>query len=391
MESKYILLEIGIILLAANLGGLLSKKLKQPAVLGQIIAGMILGLGLMHKTEFIEHMAEIGVIFLMFIAGLETDVEELRASSKSSSLIALGGVVIPFAFVAGGIYVMTRDLNTSLFMGVISTATSVSISVQTLREISQLRTRQGISILGAAIIDDIIGIILLTILIGFVKPSESAGLAFVLGKIGLFFVITFIIGYIITKAIEKYRERINLEDTIVTYAIVVCFILAFMSEELGVAAITGAYFSGVVFSMTRHRHKVSHEISKLSSTVFTPIFFVAIGMGVDLGAALTAISIGSVLIVMGSLGKLIGSGFGARLSGFTSRQSLQIGIGMVPRAEVAIIIANLGMRIGIIGEKELAAVILMVVATTLFTPSLLKWSFAEKPEAVLQSTGERIS
>ncbi len=145
----------------------------------------------MHKTEFIEHMAEIGVIFLMFIAGLETDVEELKASSKSSSLIALGGVVIPFAFVAGGIYVMTRDLNTSLFMGVISTATSVSISVQTLREISQLRTRQGISILGAAIIDDIIGIILLTILIGFVKPSESAGLAFVLGKIGLFFVITF--------------------------------------------------------------------------------------------------------------------------------------------------------------------------------------------------------
>lgn len=386
MESKYIfLLEIGIILLAANIGGIISKKLKQPAVLGQIVAGIILGLGIMHKTELIEHLAEIGVIFLMFIAGLETDVEELKASSKSSSLIALGGVVLPFGFVAGGVYFVTKDVNTSLFMGVIATATSVSISVQTLREIGQLRTRQGITILGAAIMDDIVGIILLTIMIGFVKPGEGAGLVIVLGKIVIFFILTFGIGFIVTKVLEKYCENINIEDSIVTYALVVCFMLAFMSEEFGVAAITGAYFSGVVFSMTRFRHKVSHEIGKISSTVFTPIFFVAIGMGVNLGAALTAIKVGSVLIIMGSLGKIIGCGLGARMSGFDKRKAIQIGVGMVPRAEVAIIIANLGVRIGVIGQKELAAVILMVVVTTLVTPSLLKWSFEEKAEVVVQN------
>jgi len=385
MESKYVfLLEIGVILLAANIGGMISKKLKQPAVLGQIVAGIILGLGIMHKTELINHLAEIGVIFLMFIAGLETDVEELKASSKSSSLIALGGVVVPFTFVAGGVYLVTKDFNTSMFMGVISTATSVSISVQTLREMSQLRTRQGITILGAAIMDDIVGIILLTIMIGFVKPGEGMGLPIVLGKIALFFVVTFAVGYIITKLIDRYCEKIDIEDSIVTYALVICFMLAFMSEEFGVAAITGAYFSGVVFSMTRFRHKVSHEISKISSTVFTPIFFVAIGMGVNLGAAFTAVKVGSVLIILGSLGKIIGCGLGARMSGFDKQKAIQIGVGMVPRAEVAIIIANLGVRIGIIGQKELAAVILMVVATTLITPSLLKWSFEEKPSAVVQ-------
>lgn len=391
MESKYFfLLEIGVILLAAHIGGILSKKLKQPAVLGQIIAGMILGLGLMHKTELIEHLSEIGVILLMFIAGLETDVDELKASSRSSSLIAIGGVITPFLMVGGGVYLLTKDINVSLFMGVISTATSVSISVQTLREISQLRTRQGISILGAAIIDDIVGIILLTVLIGLVKPSESAGLLMVLGKIGLFFLITFGIGYAITKVIENYCEEINLEDAIVTYAVVVCFLLAFMSEEFGVAAITGAYFAGVVFSMTRHRHKISHEINKMSSTLFTPIFFVSIGMGVNLKAAMTAALMGSVLIVMGVIGKLVGCGLGARLSGFNKQQSLQIGIGMVPRAEVAIIIANLGMRIGIIGNGELAAVILMVVATTLITPSFLKMSFEEKKEMPVRQTSEEV-
>ncbi|WP_432406963.1 cation:proton antiporter [Wukongibacter sp. M2B1] len=379
MESKLaFLLDIGVILLAANIGGIISKKFKQPAVLGQILAGLILGMGILEKTETISHLAEIGVVFLMFIAGLETDVNELKASGKSSSMIALGGVITPFLFVAAGIYFVTNDLLSSIFMGVIATATSVSISVQTLQEIGRMRSKQGIGILGAAIIDDVVGIILLTLIIGVVKPGANNNVILVIGKIAIFFVITFIIGFILIKIMSKISKKVNIEDRIVTFAIVFCFILAYVSEELGVAAITGAYFAGVVFSMTTHRHKLSHEVHKISSVVFTPIFFVAIGLGVDLRSAVSAFSIGIILVILGALGKIIGCGFGAKISGFNGKQALQIGIGMVPRAEVAIIIANLGVAINVINHQQLAAVIMMVLVTTLVTPSMLKWSFARE-------------
>ncbi|MBN2898202.1 MAG: cation:proton antiporter [Clostridia bacterium] len=368
-------LNFGVILLAANVGGIISRKLKQPAVLGQIIAGIILGMGLMEKTAFIEDLGEIGVIFLMFIAGLETDVQELKSSGKSSSFVALGGVLFPAAFVGGGTYFLTGDWMMALFVGVISTATSVSISVQTLRELEKLRTRQGITILGAAIIDDVVGIVLLTLAIGIVKPSEGGSVAVVIGKIALFFAITLIAGIVVTKLLKYCCDVINLDDKIVTYAVVVCFILAFISEELGVAAITGAYFSGVVFSMTDHRHRLSHEVNQIATIMFTPVFFVSIGMGVDLNSAVSALGLGSVIILLAVLGKIVGCGLGAKLTGFERKEALQIGFGMIPRAEVAIIIANLGLKMGVINHHVMASTILMVLVTTLITPSLLKWSF----------------
>ena len=192
------LVDIAVMLLAANIGGLISEKFKQPAVLGQILMGIVLGMGIMVRTELVSHLAEIGVIFLMFIAGVETDINELKKSSKSSSFIAIGGVLFPFVFVSGATYWITKDISTSMFMGIISTATSVSISVQTLREIGKFRTRQGISILGAAIIDDIIGILLLTIAVGIVSPESNINVIFVLGKIVLFFIITIVFGFIAT-------------------------------------------------------------------------------------------------------------------------------------------------------------------------------------------------
>lgn len=194
----------------------------------------------------------------------------------------------------------------------------------------------------------------------------------------LVFAITLILGYSITKLLKLCCNKINFDDKIVTYAVIVCFILAFVSEELGVAAITGAYFSGVVFSMTEHRHKVSHEINRIATIMFTPVFFVSIGMGVDLGSAASAIGFGSIFIVLAVFGKIVGCGLGARLSGFNGREAFQVGFGMIPRAEVAIIIANLGLKMEVIDNHVMASVILMVLVTTLVTPSLLKWSFTEK-------------
>ncbi len=375
MDSKLMfILEISIILFAANIGGFLSRKLKQPAVLGQIISGVILGLFLFEKTPMIESLGEIGVIFLMFVAGLETDVNELKASSKSSSLIAMGGVIMPLILVGAGAYVLTGSINESLFMGVIATATSVSISVQTLRELGRLRTPEGIGILGAAIIDDVVGIVLLTLIIGVVKPEYGSSLFMVIGKIFIFFIFAFIVGTLIVKFASKFCEKLRIEDHIVSFSIITCLILAFLSEELGVAAITGAYFAGVIFSMTTFRNKISHDVSMAGNMMFTPIFFVSIGMGVDLHVVGSALVLGMLFITMGIVGKVIGCGVGARLSGFSKESSLQIGIGMVPRAEVAIIIANLGVKVGIMDDKGLAAVISMVLVTTLITPSLLKWA-----------------
>ena len=375
------LVQLSIILAAATFGGFVSKKLGQPAVLGQIIVGIFLGLLSIEKIHFIDNIAQIGVIFLMFIAGLETDVKELVDSGKSSSIIALGGVLVPGILVFGGMYYLNPDnFGMALYMGVISTATSVSISVQTLREMSQLRTKQGISILGAAIIDDIAGIILLTFVVAAVQPQEGVSIVKTLLNISMFFAIAAIAGYVLTKLSRYCVGRFNLDTKIVTYAIIVCFALAFLSEELGVAAITGSYFAGVMFSMTPHRHKVSHEVNKIATVLFTPVFFVSIGMGVDLGAAASALGLGAVFIVLAVLGKLIGCGFGAKLSGFSTRHAIQVGVGMIPRAEVAIIIATLGVKMHVIGDKELAAVILMVLVTTLITPSLLKMAFAEKGE-----------
>ncbi|MGB3367754.1 MAG: cation:proton antiporter [Acidaminobacteraceae bacterium] len=376
MESNFFyILEIAILLLLANLGGIVSKKLNQPPVLGQIIVGIILGAGILEGSEYISRMGEIGVIFLMFIAGLETDVDELKQSSKSSSLIAIGGVLFPGALVFAGTYFMTKNISVSIFMAIISTATSVSISVQTLREIGKLRTKQGVTILGAAIMDDIMGIVLLTLAVGILKPGSGVSLPVVMLKIVGFFVITAFVGYVVIKLLKKFSRTINFDDKIVTYSIVLCMLLAYVSEELGVAAITGAYFMGVILSMTSHRHKISHEINSIATTMFTPIFFVSIGMNVDIRTAFGAIAIGSVIIVLGVIGKVIGSGLGAKLSGYDNTTALQIGIGMIPRAEVAIIIANLGVKMELIGNDELAAVILMVLVTTLITPSLLKWSF----------------
>jgi Kef-type K+ transport system membrane component KefB len=381
MASKYLFLfQLGIVLMSAHIAGILSERIKQPAVLGQIVVGLILGAGLMEKTVLISEFAEIGVILLMFIAGLETDVKELVASSRSSSLIALGGVVLPAVLVYFGMLLVLPNHNqtVAMFLAVVATATSVSISVQTLREINQLRTRQGVMILGAAIMDDIVGIILLTLLVGVVRPGSAGTIGFTILKIIVFFAVLYGGGKIIVGLLRKF-EKYNLsEDKLITWALFICLMLAFISEEFGVAAITGAYFAGVIFSLTSHKHRVSHEISKLSNYMFTPVFFVSIGMDIDLTAAFSAIGIGSILIVLGTLGKVLGCGLGAHFTGFDKHHALQIGIGMIPRAEVAIIVANLGVQMSILSDKDMAATIVMVLVTTLMTPSLLKWSFSRE-------------
>ncbi|MTI66365.1 MAG: cation:proton antiporter [Firmicutes bacterium] len=382
-EGFNFLVDLAIILFIANLGGYVSRKFKQPAVLGQIIAGLLIGpsvFGLVHETEFINHMAEIGVILLMFIAGLETDLADLKASSKSSTSIALGGVIGPLILGMGAILLISpeADIVEALFVGVILTATSVSITVQALKELGQLRTKQGVGILGAAIIDDVVGIILLTLVVGMVTPSESSNIFLVLGKIAAFFILSIVIGVIFSKVLTKYKDFISRENRVLPYALIFCFLLAFVAEELGVAAIIGAYFTGVVFSTTPHRNRVSHEIQRIAYSLFVPIFFINIGLSVEIHHIGSSLLLSLFIILAAVLGKVLGCGIGAKISRFNNREALQISIGMIPRAEVALIVANLGLKLKLIGENIFTAIILLVLVSTIITPILLQIVYSEE-------------
>lgn len=383
MEGNYkFLLDLVIVLFAANIGGYLMKKMNQSMVLGQILAGLIVGpavLGIIHETDFIKNVAEIGVLLLMFSAGLETELEDLKSSGKSASLIAIGGVVIPL--ILGAIAVMAfqkgADFKEAVFVGIILTATSVSLSVQVLREMDKLRTRVGIGILSAAVIDDVIGILLVTLAVSVFGGGHTSILMVIL-KIIAFFVALFLFGFIFSKLFRKYADFFKRENLILPTAIILCFGMAISAEEFGVAAIIGSYFMGVIFSTTAHRSRIETEVHSLASSIFIPIFFVNVGLTVsfqDMGSNLPLII---AILVASVIGKLIGCGLTAKMVGFSNRESLSVGIGMIPRGEVGLIVANLGLQMNLIGQDIFAAAILVVVVASVITPIFLKMSFKEK-------------
>ncbi len=385
MESGELqfLLDIAILLIGANIGGLLMAKINQPVVLGQILAGLIIGPALFNivsPNEIINSFSQIGVILLMFIAGMETDLVDLKNSAGASSLIAIGGIIFPFIGGLGVTLLLFPDggLFQGLFTGTLLTATSISITVQALREFDKIRTKTGISNLGAAIMDDVLGIIILTVIVGMAFPNNGESTVFVIVKIFLFLIIALFAGKLFTSFINKISSKFFRTRNVAEFALILCFLLAFIAEEFGVAAIIGAYFTGVVFSITPFASRVERDISSIAYTVFTPIFFISIGLKVSLEGIDEIILPALAIIGVAILGKILGSGIGAKISGFNVKDSLKIGIGMIPRAEVALIIANLGRSLGLINDVIFTSSVLMVVVSTLITPPLLKKAYGVK-------------
>lgn len=382
-QETFFLLDLVIVLIVANLGGFVARKIKQPSILGQIIAGVIIGpavLNMVGSTSFIADIAEIGVILLMFIAGLETDLDDLKASGKASSLIAIGGVIAPVIMTIGMMNWLRPEsaFGEQIFIGVILTATSVSISVQVLRELKQIRTKVGVGILGAAIIDDVLGIILVALVVGLVSPENSTNIFLILLQITGFFVFTALIGMIFVKLMKKYHSFLSSGNKILSLALIFCFVLSVIAEELGVSAVIGAYFTGVVFSSTHYRNRVSTEVQRVAYSLFIPVFFVNIGLLVNFDGLKDSLVLSIGLIVVAFLSKIVGCWIGAKLSHFTARESLQVAIGMIPRVEVALIVANLGVKLGIVSPDVFTASILVVLTSTLFTPILLKAAFKKE-------------
>ena len=376
MSDYNYLLDLAIILLCTKLLGLATRKVQMPQVVGALMAGLILGpamCGVLTETNFIKAVAELGVIVLMFCAGLETDIKELKASGKASFIIALCGVLVPLA--GGSIFLQ------NIFIGIVLTATSVSITVETLKELGKLKTRSGNAILGAAIIDDILGIIALTIVTSL--ADSSVKLWVVLLKIVGFFVFSAVVGFIFYKVYKEWTESApkNLHRHVII-AFVFCLLMAYMAEEFfGVADITGAFFAGLIISNTQRSVFVETKFDTLSYMLLSPVFFASIGLKVVLPKmSLTIVIFSLLLIIVAVITKIIGCGLGAKACGYKPYQYKRIGVGMVSRGEVALIVASKGASLGLLGTAFLGPVIIMVVVTTIITPILLKIVFKKGPD-----------
>lgn len=383
MESYDFLLFVAIILLSTKIFSLLSQKVNMPQVVGALLVGVLLGpscLNILHETDFLTKSAEIGVIFLMFLAGLDTDFDDLKATGKSAVIIAFVGVLIPLGsgFLTYFLFFHGERPDTmifleSAFVGIVLTATSVSITVETLREMGKLKGKMGTSILGAAIIDDILGIIALTVITSFAVPGVE--IMVVLLKIFLFFVFIAVCGFFVFRLFRKLEIVYGTKRRVAIYAVVFCLLLSYISEVyFGVADITGAYFAGLIlFNVTETKSYIASKINITSYMFFTPIFFASIGIKtVITGMSQELILFTLASLIVAILSKIVGCGLGAKICGFSNMDSLAIGVGMISRGEVALIVAQKGEQAGLISSTLFPAIVLVVIVTTLITPILLK-------------------
>lgn len=397
--SYHYLVDIALILLSTKVLGIVTKRLQMPQVVGALLAGIVLGpavLGVIQSTEFLSQVSELGVIVMMFTAGLGTSLDDLKHSGKSGFLVALCGVIVPL--IGGTALAMLFNSSGSdnvfiqdVFVGVVLTATSVSITVETLKEMGKLTTVVGNTILAAALIDDVLGLIALTIVTS-VGGSSGDSLLMVLVKVVLFFVFVFVVGILVKKLMDWYIANVHSTDLqrYPIFAFVLCLLMSFCAEHFfGVADITGAFAAGLIISTTSKAKYIEVKFAPLSYLLLTPIFFASIGLSMDLPEMDAKILLFSVLLVIVAvLSKLIGCGLGAKICGLNNHQCEQVGVGMVCRGEVALIVANKGSALGLMPEIFFGPIIIMVVATTVITPILLKLAYRKSAayDEMLEST-----
>ena len=382
MEAYSILKDLAIIVIAAKACGIIARKLKAPQVVGEIIAGLLIGpcvLGLVQQTDFIAQMAEIGVILLMFSAGLETDLKELMKTGPIAFLIASAGVFVPlvggtllYMGFYGAAAVGTEEFFRAVFIGVIMTATSVSITVQTLKELGKLKGKVGTTILSAAIIDDIIGIVVLTFVIGFKNP-ENKPISVVINTV-LFFIFAIVVGFLSYKLFKWVDNRYPHTRRIPIAGMAYCFALSFIAERFfGIADITGAYVAGIILCSIKDSEYIAEKMDINSYMLFGPVFFASIGLKTNISNMnldILFFSIGFVIVALTC--KIIGCGLVARLCKFKGPDSLKIGIGMMTRGEVALIVSQKGLAVGLLDDVYFTSVILLIIVSSIATPILLK-------------------
>jgi len=358
------------------------QRVHLPQIIGALIAGVLLGpavLDFIRPGETISVIAEFGVILLLFSAGMETDFKQLRKSAKSSLLISILGIVLALGGGFAVAFLFGTPTFESFFIGVIIASMSTSITVEALQEMGKFKTKTGTTIMGASLFDDIFVIMILAFTMG-IKESEFslAGLLVIIIQITLFFALAIVSGLIISRLFDFIHKRMGERRRLIIFAIAYCFLMAYLAEAFGLADITGAYIAGIAFCNTRCVEFLETKTHELSYMFFTPIFLANIGLHTSFsGMTGTMIWFTAALVAVAVLSKLIGCGLGARFSKFSRKESFQIGSGMVARGEVSFIVAAKGIAAGYIGVTLFPSVIVVVLATVLITPLLLKAAFGE--------------
>jgi Kef-type K+ transport system membrane component KefB len=389
------LIALVIVIFAAKMGGYISSKLGQPSVLGELLVGVILGPTILnmlfswpifHEPELLEEaltlMAELGVIMLMFLAGLELHISELLNSGKVSALSGALGVLVPLGLGYGTAILFGVDRGEALFIALTLSATSVSISAQTLMELGVLRTRVGLGLLGSAVFDDILVILLLSVSFVFFSGSASDGLGGValtiLGMVA-YLAIAVMIGLYLIPRLIVWVERLPISQGIIAFALILTLLFAWAAEVIGsMAAITGAFLVGLFLARTPFKEQIERGVVTMAYGFFVPIFFVNIGLAVNMrDVGDNAILFALVITIVAVLSKIIGSGLGGLVGGFDRRQSLQLGIGMVSRGEVGLIVATFALSEGLLSAGNFSVVVFMIIVATLITPPMLRAAFSQ--------------
>jgi Kef-type K+ transport system membrane component KefB len=374
-----IIFQIILFLLVAKVGGELAERVNLPPILGELMGGLILGpslFNILQPNEVIASISQIGIIFLMFLAGLETNLGEMKRMGFPSLLSAIGGVIVPLSLglLVGIIY--GWNLTDAVFLGTILTATSVGITVRTLMDMRQLHTDVGVTILGAAVIDDIMGILIFTIVAGIAIHQQISfwGFLKLIAFISLFFLVSLTWGSWISSKLGTVMANLRTQEGALTLVIIFVFFLVIIGEEIQIAGITGAFIAGIMMSKSSQKEVISRKISSLGYGFFIPLFFVYIGVNANI-YDITMIDLAVVVIFISIIGKIFGSGIMAFVGGFSRRDAVKIGIGMVPRMEVALIIASLGLASGVTSPFIYSLTVAIVLVTTLLTPPLIKIAF----------------
>lgn len=369
--------QIALILIATLLAATISQRLGMPAVIGQLIAGVILGpgiLGVLHNTELMHAGAEIGVIILMFIAGIESDLDLLKKYFKPAISVAAIGVLIPMIVFYGYGQIMGQGFERSIFWGVIFAATSVSISVEVLREFKKLNTKEGATILGAAVVDDIIAVILLSIFVSSFGVSGSGSsnlLVATLYQLMYFLGVIILVKWVV-PVVLRVAERLPVHGSVAITSLVICLTMAWSADALGLSSVVGAFFAGVAVSQTKFQDEISSSVSSVGYTFFIPIFFVSIGLDMEFNNVIKNLGFIVIMTILAIATKLFGGALGAWITKMNWSSAFIVGSGMVSRGEMALIIAQIGLSANLMAKNLYSEIIIVIVLSTIVAPMLLK-------------------
>lgn len=400
------IIAIAVIIAIAKVGGYLSYRLGQPAVAGEVLAGLILGPSVLNFLQWpmftdqhlggtITHLAELGVLLLMFIAGLDLHLSDLAKSGKVAGLTGSLGFV--FSLGMGFVLAMafSFDSRQALFFGLLLAPTSISISAQTLMELKMLRSRVGVSLLGAAVVDDVLAVLGISLLLAFLGGGSIGGLEsgiVILLKMLLYLVVASALGLWIVPNLSRFAEKLPISQGLIAFTFITVLLYAWAAEVLGgMAAIIGAFMAGLFLARSPLKERIENGFSPLVYGVFVPIFFVNVGLSADIRQLATdGLGLLVAMCIVVILSKVLAAGLAGRLGGMKGQEALQLGVGMIPRGEVSLIVVTVGITEGLIGVDILSATVGMVIVTTLLTPPLLRRAFARaaSPDLSMQESSE---